>query len=120
MSKLAKMIEARFTGNQAYAEQKISGWDFVVATRPVNSSVVLPETIREYVFTLECWVKKYVSENEDEKEVAFKHIKRAMIEQVFGEFRPLIIEMHSALYDNDRTRVSELLNKLEDTMFNEI
>ena len=117
MSKLSKMIEARFTGNQAYAEQKISGWDFVVTHRPVNSSVVLPETMREYLFTLECWVKKYVPEDQDAKDVAFKSIKRAMIEQVFGEFRPLIIELHSAVYDNDKPRLVQLLNKLESQMF---
>ena len=117
MSKLSKMIEARFNGNQVYVDNKLPGWDFSVVNRPVNSSVILPETVREYLFTLECWVIKYVPEDQDAKEVAFKNIKRAMIEQVFGEFRPLIIELHSAVYSNDRHRVVELLNKLESEMF---
>lgn len=111
------MIEARFTGNRAYVINKLPSWDFSVVNQPVNSSVIMPETVREYLFTLECWVKKYVPEDQDAKEVAFRSIKRAMIEQVFGEFRPLIIELHSAVYDNDKSRVAELLNKLESEMF---
>ena len=41
------MIEARFTGNQVYVDNKLPGWDFSVVNRPVNSSVILPETVRE-------------------------------------------------------------------------
>jgi hypothetical protein len=44
-------------------------------------------------------------------------VKRAMIEEVFGEFRPLIIEMRRSLYDEDTQRVRTLLARLEEQMF---
>ena len=40
-----------------------------------------------------------------------------MIEEVFGEFRPMIIEMRAALYDEDTSRVRRLLAEMEHSMF---
>jgi hypothetical protein len=44
-------------------------------------------------------------------------MKRGIIEEVFGEFRPLIIEMRTALYDEDTGRLRTLLAELEQQMF---
>jgi len=44
-------------------------------------------------------------------------IKRGIIEEVFGEFRPLIIEIRTALYDEDNVRLRTLLAELEQQMF---
>lgn len=44
-------------------------------------------------------------------------IRRAIIEDVFGEFRPLILEMRAAAYDTDMNKMRELLSKLEHQMF---
>jgi hypothetical protein len=46
-----------------------------------------------------------------------KSVRRQVIEEVFGEFRPMIYEMHTALYDEDLTRVKNILAKLENQMF---
>ena len=48
---------------------------------------------------------------------ALRDLKRAMIEEVFGEFRPMIIEMRAALYDEDTSRVRRLLAEMEHSMF---
>ena len=48
---------------------------------------------------------------------ALRDLKRAMIEEVFGEFRPMIIEMRAALYDEDTSKVRRLLAEMEHSMF---
>ena len=48
---------------------------------------------------------------------ALRDLKRVMIEEVFGEFRPMIIEMRAALYDEDTSRVRRLLAEMEHSMF---
>jgi hypothetical protein len=44
-------------------------------------------------------------------------VRRQVIEEVFGEFRPFIYEMNTALYDEDLTRIRTLLANLEQQMF---
>ena len=50
---------------------------------------------------------------------AIKDIKRAIIEEVFGEFRPLIYDMRAALYDGSKADLRKLLGELEDAMFHD-
>jgi hypothetical protein len=53
-----------------------------------------------------------------EKLADFMHnVKRSVIEDVFGEFRPLLIEMRTAIYDDDMTRLRTLLAQIENQMF---
>lgn len=56
-------------------------------------------------------------QNPDSHYEMVKSISRDMIEEVFGEFRPYLIEMRSALYDRDDIRLHTLLAELEEKMF---
>ena len=51
-------------------------------------------------------------------EQAIDHVKRAVAEAVFGEFRPIIIQIYNALYDYDVEQARKLLVELEYQMFN--
>lgn len=48
---------------------------------------------------------------------AMKDVRCAIVEDVFGEFRPLILEMRTALYNADDTRMRSLLAEMEQRMF---
>jgi hypothetical protein len=51
-------------------------------------------------------------------EYAADNAKRAVAEAVFGEFRPIIIQIYNALYDYDVEQARKLLSELEIQMFN--
>ena len=58
------------------------------------------------------------SENEDAiKTEILSSIKRAMIEEIFGEFRPIVYELQSAIYDKNQNRMRQLTAELERKMF---
>lgn len=44
-------------------------------------------------------------------------LKRALVEEVFGEFRPYLIELRAALYEENTTRARTLLAEMEEQMF---
>ena len=50
-------------------------------------------------------------------EYAADNAKRAVAEAVFGEFRPIIIQIYNALYDYDVEQARKLLSELEIQMF---
>lgn len=56
--------------------------------------------------------------NPNALEQAIDHVKRAVAEAVFGEFRPIIIQIYNALYDYDVEQARKLLVDLEYQMFN--
>jgi hypothetical protein len=65
------------------------------------------------------WIDYDLSGKLDKEKLEdFMHnIKRSVIEDVFGEFRPLIIEMRTAIYDDDMVRLKTLLAQMENQMF---
>lgn len=117
MSKLAKSIDATLTGNvKASRDLKLNYLDTSIAFNPMP----LTKQIR-FSVKLECdrFIEDSLIKNKNIYSEVLKDIKRAMIEEVFGEFRPMIIEMRSALYDDDKTRIRGLLAELEERMFND-
>lgn len=48
---------------------------------------------------------------------ALYDMKQAIIQEIFGEFRPQLIELKLALYDQDTDRARQILNTLEKNMF---
>lgn len=72
----------------------------------------------EATFGCRRWVRDDLLNGPDNMTV-YADIKQAMIEEMFGEFRPLLIEMRSASYDEDQTRVRKLLAQLEYQMFHD-
>jgi uncharacterized protein (DUF1810 family) len=64
------------------------------------------------------WIDHDVKGTDAEKMADFVHsVKRSVAEDVFGEFRPLIIEMRNSIYDENTTRLRTLLAELETRMF---
>jgi hypothetical protein len=65
------------------------------------------------------WIDYDLSGKLDKEKLEdFMHnIKRSVIEDVFGEFRPLIVEMRTAIYDDDMVRLKTLLAHIENQMF---
>lgn len=117
MSKLATLITSTFTGNVRAARD--------LNLRYTSAACDIQEPIAHYrdkevLLEVRLRCKQWVPETPSETlEYATQSIKKAMIQEVFGEFRPIIYELHAALYDEDRTRVRTLLTNLENQMFHE-
>lgn len=113
MSKLAKAIDATTTGNVREARDlKLNYLDITEET-----SIVSHYSLdKQYRIGVAFRQTIYISERDNFSDAVLA-VKRAMIEEVFGEFRPYIIEMQSALYVEDRARIRTLLAELENKMF---
>jgi len=48
---------------------------------------------------------------------ARQSIRKAVVEEVFGEFRPIINQIRIAAYQDDRFQVARLIGELESQMF---
>jgi hypothetical protein len=125
MSKLSDAIDYEFTGNKSYLERPKNNY---IDVSTFVQDIGYPTIGREFKIGVKLQATKWVDDtnliqsNENEPAIVsdvLKDLKRAMIEEVFGEFRPLIIEMRSALYDKDNTRVRTLLAEMEQKMFHE-
>lgn len=124
MSKLSQAIDYQFTGNKSYLDKPKNNYLDVYTT---VQDIGYPKIGREFKIGVNLKATKWVDDtqintsNENLTIVSdvLKDLKRAMIEEVFGEFRPLIIEMRSALYDKDNTRVRQLLVEMEQKMFHD-
>lgn len=126
MSKLAKAIDYTFTGDVRgarelglrYTDVKVS-YD----TPTYNPLRGLERQVRLGVkVSFDAWMSSedLIHTNEHAPAVqqeVLRDLKRAMVEEVFGEFRPFIIEMRASLYDGDRARTRKLLAELEEKMF---
>ena len=117
MSKLAKAINATVTGDvKATRDLKLN---YLEVSKTV-SEAEYPRLAKKYKIGVKletsCWLDERVGAHSSYQDMLFS-VKRAMIEEVFGEFRPLIIEMRRALYDEDTQRVRTLLAWLEEQMF---
>jgi hypothetical protein len=123
MSKLSQAIDYQFTGNKSYLEKPKNNY---LGVSTAVQDIGYPKIGREFKIGVKLeaikWVDdtKLIHSKENEPAIVsdvLNDLKRAMIEEVFGEFRPLIIEMRSALYDKDNTRVRTLLAEMEQKMF---
>jgi hypothetical protein len=65
----------------------------------------------------EAWLDEHEWDSVELRSEALRNMKRAMIEEIFGEFRPIILELRASVYDNDLTRMRTLLAELENQMF---
>jgi len=123
MSKLAKAITATTTGNVRAMRDKLRYLEVTKSVSDVGSSFYPHKLAKEYRiqarFTAVAWLEDEISKTaqHDAFQEMLQTVKRGMIEEMFGEFRPLIIEMRVALYDEDTQRARTLLAQLEEQMF---
>jgi uncharacterized protein (DUF1810 family) len=116
MSKLAKAINSTLTGDvKAARNLKLNYLDVSRTVSDVDHLRLAKKYKIGVKLETSCWLEEGLVADAYH-EMLFS-VKRAMIEEVFGEFRPLIIEMRSALYDEDTRRVRTLLAQLEEQMF---
>lgn len=112
MSKLAKAIQALQTG-EVRAKK-----DFKFTEIQHRNQLSPQYLYREYKIEAKFGVNVYVEEETISD--ALKDAKLAIIEEIFGEFRPILTEMRVALYNTDLTRARNLLSQLEMQMFTEL
>lgn len=120
MSKLAAAINSTFTGDVRAAREL--DLDFT-SVKVARTSTPLARGLKLMVkFETTVWVdeiyepQSFENQQQVERQAVFD-AKRAMIEEVFGEFRPLILEARLALHQGDKYKVRALLAELENQMF---
>jgi hypothetical protein len=120
MSKLAKAIDYQKTGNVSASQN--FGYNYT----DISLRAQKVDFAYEYKIEVNLSTRKWfdetslISTNENESAIrqeVYSSIKRAMIEEIFGEFRPIIIELQSAIYDKNLDRMRRLTAELEHKMF---
>lgn len=120
MSKLAKAIKYSIHNNQvALKELDLKYTD-------VSKNVVEIPWSRVYEVSIgvkleaKGHVDTAVRPNFNPFEETLINVKRALIEEAFGEFRPLIQQLHVAIaYEHDLKKAQQLLTELDYKMFQE-
>lgn len=114
MSKLAKAINASITGNRFPAMSlKYTDITFEGKTTPYVTEV-------EYCLSAKFEHRMRINDSADRSfEAMVQTFKHALIEDIFGEFRPLILDIRVATYEGDMEKVKTLVIKLENQMFTE-
>jgi hypothetical protein len=118
MSKLAKAIDYKI-GRESYYRQTPLKLTYTGVNFTVSEITTVPPKVREYKIGVTLEAKALLDEVNPVRHDAIVKIKRAMIEEVFGEFRPMIYNLHTALYDRDTEQAVKILNELEHVMFSE-
>jgi hypothetical protein len=120
MSKFSDSIRSHITGKKI----PISDRSFLALTSS-SSSDINTDTIQYRIsatFSSTIFLNPQIAssghEGHDELKEAQRSVSRSFVEEMFGEFRPLIIEMNTAIYQEDSRKLKELLNELEHRMFN--
>ena len=113
MSRLSEALSPTQTGYRA-ARNNLTYVDVNQSIKDIDGGVW-----REYKITATFGANKIVdrSGKVDLGEDTLYDIKRAIIEEVFGEFRPYLIEMRASLYNDDFEETRILLMELEQKMF---
>jgi len=121
VSKLAKLLEATYTNN-VRAGQELQ-MDYTKTNFEYQSSPDFHS--RDYEIRVNAsfgskgWVtySDYIKGGDLSSHFVVKNIKRGVIEEVFGEFRPTLHKLRTALYDRNFDEARQILNELEYDMF---
>jgi hypothetical protein len=117
MSKLAKELNWAFSGKRVAADIQMQYVD-------VKSSICeerltgLDELRISATMSTFAWVdKSNLTNAESIYSSTIYDLKRSIVEEMFGEFRPLIYDMISSIYERDLYKTRKLLTALEHQMF---
>jgi len=124
MSKIAKLITAK----QKYPTEYVA-----TMTPPLcmeyaqveDRLLTMPAPDRAVKYRIkvelgaEIWISEEAAKYSGAISEAVYNVKRAVVEEIFGEFRHHITMMHIALYDRDYDKARKQLSELEDKMFRE-
>jgi hypothetical protein len=116
MSKVADMLKAAVT-NKRTASDFV---DFSVINNK-EPSIYFPKQDYEVVFTAVLGTRMYVAEeltyDNEYLNIILKHIKRSVVQEIFGEFREPINKIRVDLYHKKYDEAMKGLNDLEESMF---
>lgn len=118
MSKLSEALSPTQTGYRA-AKTKLKYVDVKQNITEIDFGNGGNGVWREYRIVATFGANKIVdrSGRVEIGEDAFYDVKRAIIEEIFGEFRPYLIKLRASLYEDDREEARLLLMELEQKMF---
>lgn len=109
MSKLIKQIKAKQT-NTRYAElapvQITDTWEELKSSFDDSYLYEIDVRLGNSIVLPKCQVEN-----------ATTHVRKQVAEFVYGEFRPLLIEIAEAAYERDYYKVVEKVSKIESLMF---
>lgn len=112
MSKLSEALKAHQTGNHGYKRSfnhlSIEGGYKTLAEYQIEYSMSCTLQAKFYANNL--------ASGEDLTHCTVK-VKRAILEEVFGEFRKDFYELDAALYYHDTEKAKELLDKIKQSMY---
>lgn len=111
MSKLAKTLVEHMTGVRVQNKIPCMSVDYNSIEVPINMELIQ--------YSLSVKFEKTFTVSRGKLGEAIKDVRRAVIEEVFGEFRMSIIEAKHAAYNRDYEKVLAALHKLDREMFSE-
>ena len=121
MSKFSEALKATPTGKVGHIPMKNLRLNMSVDYAHYDSFGLTKEVMIEARFG----VKKMLVDTPSStikfheiQELFLQDMRRALVEEVFGEFRPIITELYKAMYDQDTTAMRAAIQKLDQRMFN--
>ena len=119
MSKLAEMLTHTVTGDvRASRDMNMKYTSAKGICQEVNDTWGVEKQIRIGVtIQNDAFISDAITNSPDLFDYALYDLKRAIVEEIFGEFRLLIIELRSSIYEGDKDRTRKLLAELEHKMF---
>lgn len=121
MSKLAKAIEAKIYFDNVRAPMLPAPKYFEVSNEVNEITCEYSKDIQVRIgvkFEAQVWISEVeLLKSNAAIDAARVNVKRAMVEEIFGEFRPLLNDINIATYEGDMHRVRDLVAKLENQMF---
>jgi hypothetical protein len=120
MSKIIKLLEAKLTGDQRAGQQLAMNYTGYNIEYNNGISSDRDYQISVYArFGAKGWVsnRDYLKDGDLTHNYVVRDIKRGLVEEVFGEFRPYLMDIRRALYEHNFELVREKLNELETEMY---
>lgn len=112
MSKLAHTIRTRLSSPPEY---KLAPLKYFEVTENFES-IIHPDRLT--IYTVGCkFESRIVFPTDRVDHNGVNRVKRAIIEEVFGEFRPKIHELTITIYNRDFEKALVLLTEIEEQMF---
>jgi hypothetical protein len=121
MSNIAKLISAEISRPIERAAA-IPKFNFTTVTETSNKEYLSFGSSIRYNIGVRLGARVFIkddvgSEMDTEIKYATYNVRRAVIEEIFGEFRPIINEMSVGLYDHDFDKLKKLIDLMYDKMF---
>lgn len=123
MSRLSEAVLAKKLNTRHLARRELTAFDMLYQEE-LTKSTLQPDldSLSEYVFEAKFTVAHRVSNREIRQhpeviDVLLGHVKKQIIEAVFGEFRPVLNKLFIASYSQDMFEVQKQIQELERQMF---